>query len=118
MGKRYGKPYPREMRETEIGSRLYQAWKRMRRYPHLAAWDYFPTFYNWSVHNGYSIGAWLRQIDDSKEYGPDNCAWYFSNEPKDVVIDYEWAEKWDKTVNRIRKHYHMKPLRGTTYDDI
>lgn len=110
MAKTYGEPYDREMRETEHGSRLYQAWRRVRKHPHVEAWGSFPSFYSWAVNNGYVLGARLFQIDASLPYGPDNCDWYIREE-----LSQNWADEWNKTVNRIRKHYGMPPLGGDNH---
>ena len=113
MGKRYGEPYDPAMRETEHGSRLYQAWKRMRKHPHIEEWDNFPSFYVWSIGNGYTIGARLYRVDASVPYGPDNCSWYIKDHEDDFEpIPESWADSWNKTVNRIRKHYGLPPLGG------
>jgi hypothetical protein len=68
------------------------------------------------VQSGYNVGDWLRLIDGSLGYTPDNCVWHTpaggARESK------EWADAWNKSVNRIRKHYGMQPLEGTNYDDL
>lgn len=118
MGKRVGKPYDPAMRLTEHGSRIYQAWRKLRRYPYCEEWEDFPAFYEWSMRAGYSIGDWLRLIDSDKPYGPTNCVWYSTtraeNPPPDMLA---WEDDWNRAVNRIRKHYGMPPLRGTNYGD-
>jgi hypothetical protein len=119
MGKRVGKPYDPAMRLTEHGARIYQAWRKIRRYPHSTEWDDFPTFYEWSMLEGYALGDWLRLIDKDKPYGPDNCVWYTTQqEPKPAPDFLAWEEDWNRAVNRIRKHYGMPPLRGTNYADL
>lgn len=116
MGKRYGDPYDPKLRKTEHGSKLYATWKTVRRKLHCKEWDYFPTFYEWAMQSGYESGEWIRRIDKNYPYSPDNCIWY---SPKEEVehIPPEWADEWNKTVNRIRKHYGMPPLEGTKYVD-
>lgn len=113
MGKRYGEAYDPEIRLSEHGSRLYGLWKKARRFPHCEEWDYYPTFYLWAIEAGYVLGARLRLIDDSGIYCPENCKWFV---PELEEFDpAAFAEKWDKTVNKIRKHYGMPPLEGTEY---
>lgn len=113
MGKRYGEPYDPEMRESDHGARLYNAWKKLRKFPHCEEWDCYPAFYTWSLENGYVIGAWLRLHNQSGPYAPDNCVWYIPG-----GYDFEpppppsWADEWNKTVNRIRKHYGLPLLGG------
>ena len=114
---RYGKPYDPKLRKTELGSRLYEIWRRMRQHPHCEEWDYFPTFYEWAMQTSYTMGLWLRIIDDSGIYSPENCEWYVTENKADRV-NAEWINSWNKTVNRIRKHYGMPPLEGTNYNDL
>lgn len=114
MGKRYGEPYDPALRKTDHGSRLYAAWKSMRKHPHCEEWDYFPTFYDWAMQSGYEAGTWLRRIDKDMPYTTDNCIWYSPNEEKEYIPP-EWADEWNKTVNRIRKYYGIPPLEGTEY---
>lgn len=120
MGKRSRESYDANLRKTVHGSKLYNAWKKLRVFPHCAEWESFPQFYNWAMSNGFQQRAWLRRNDDSKPYGPDNCFWRpaYSDENAPVIDREGWAYEWNKTVNRIRKHYGMPPLEGTSYDDI
>jgi hypothetical protein len=112
----YGEPYDPEMRVSELGSRLYQTWRRMRKHPHVGEWDYYPTFYHWSIESGYSLGTRLCQVDESVPFGPDNCLWHIQEQSESS--DKEWVYEWNRAVNRIRKHYGMPPLEGTNYDDL
>ena len=113
-----GRPYDPEIRRTEHGQRLYAVWKKMRKSPHCEEWDDFIGFYTWAMQSDYVLGAWLRLHDEGEMYCPDNVFWYFPGSTEDVIPTLEWADEWNKTVNRIRKHYGMPPLRGTDYDDI
>ena len=106
----YGEPYDPALRQTEHGTKLYNAWRHMRRYPHCEEWNHFPTFYEWAMQNGYKLGAWLSKIDDDKPFEEKNCVWYFLSDEKRVA-------DWNRAVNRIRKHYGMPPLEGTKYGD-
>jgi hypothetical protein len=91
-------------------------WRKVRKYPHCREWGYFPTFYKWAMQNDYTLGAWIRLIDENKPYEPDNCIWHIPGlDEKNVLVS--WADDWNKTVNRIRKHYGMPPLEGTDYGD-
>jgi hypothetical protein len=110
------KPYDPGLRKTEHGSKLYQTWKKINQNPHCEEWEYFPTFYEWAMQMGYEIGAWLKREDVNGPYSPQNCFWYLPRESSDS-IPKESLDKWNKTVNRIRKHYGMPPLRGTKYGD-
>lgn len=116
-----GKQYDPALRKSEHGSRLYETWKRVRRHPHCEEWDNFPTFYTWAIRSGYTVGAWLRLADKSDTYSPDGCEWYIPHEDdehEDVPDPLAWEDEWNRTVNRIRKYYGMRPLRGTSYDDV
>ena len=108
--------YDPALRKTEHGACLYTAWKRVRKQPHFDGWETFPKFYEWAMQNDYETGAWLRRIDINKPYEPVNCVWYLS-EGNDRNIPPDFADKWNKTVNRIRKYYGMPPLEGTKYGD-
>ena len=118
MSKRVGGSYDPVLRETEHGSRLYQTWKKIRKRPHCEEWEYFPNFYFWAMNNGYTLSAWLRLKDVSGQYCPENCIWYFPKEDRQKQAgENSLIENWNRTVNRIRKHYGMPPLEGTEYDD-
>ena len=115
MSKCTGEPYDPALRKTEHGSKIYQAWKRVRKSPHCDGWDFFPTFYEWSMHNEYEEGAWLMRYDKNAPFAPDNCFWY--HPCTDNEISKEFIDKWNETANRIRKYYGMPPLEGTSYGD-
>lgn len=109
--------YDPALRQTEHGSRLYEMWKRMRKHPHCEEWDFFPAFYTWAMENGYEAGKWMRPLDKNKDWSPSNVAWYVPTVGS-ARPDKEWENTWNNTVNRIRKHYGMPPLEGTSYADI
>ena len=109
------KSYDPALRKTEHGPALYNAWKRMRKSAHCEEWDFFPTFYEWSINEGYEDGAWLMRDDKNAPFDPDNCFWY--HPCTESRISQEFVDKWNETVNRIRKHYGMPPLEGTEYVD-
>jgi hypothetical protein len=48
-------------------------------------------------------------------YCPENVFWHTPGLTEDVMPTPDWADEWNKTVNRIRKHYGMPPLEGTEY---
>ena len=117
MGRnKFGEPYDPALRNTECGMNLYNVWRRVRRGLHIDEWDYYPNFYEWAMRNGYTLGATLRIIDTNKPYAPDNCTWYIPGDGNRHV-PVSFADEWNKTVNRIRKHYGMPPLEGTEYVD-
>lgn len=110
----YGEPYDPEIRKTPHGSRIYTAWKRVRRHPYYDKWKSFPVFYEWSMENGYVEDAQLVVIGDECRYFPDSCCWTAPVETEPRELD--WIKKWNKTVNRIRKYYGMPPLEDTNYE--
>lgn len=116
MSKCYGEPYDPKLRKTEQGSKLYQTWKKVLKNPHCDEWGYFPTFYEWAMQNGYEIGAWLKREDANSPFNPQNCFWYLTSEDGGG-IPRESLDRWNDTVNRIRKQLGMPPLEGTTYGD-
>lgn len=115
MSKQIGKPYDPALRLTDEGQKLYNAWRKVRRYPHCEEWGYFPTFYDWSMQNGFTLDTYFRFIDDGRPLNPDNCVWHHIGDKKRKSDS--WEEKWNRSVNRIRKHYGMPPLEGTDYGD-
>lgn len=117
MSKFVGKPYDPALRKTEHGACLYAAWKTVRKKPHYEEWDDFTTFYEWAMQNGFEPGAWLKREDKNRQFDPQNCFWYLPRENNDR-IPQEDLDKWNKTVNRIRKYYGMPPLEGTNYGDL
>ena len=108
--------YDPALRKTEHGKNLYNTWQRIRRSPHCKEWDCYPTFYEWAIQSGYTTGAWLRLVDRNGTYKPDNCWWYIPGDQEEEIPP-ELADRWNKTVNRIRKYYGMPPLEGTEYVD-
>jgi hypothetical protein len=116
MGKRVGKPYDPDIRFSDQGSRLYQTWRKVRGSSHCKEWEDFQTFYDWALESGYEVGDWLRLIDNTGGYTPDNCVWFTPSDGVHPPKDF--ADKWNKTVNRIRKHYGMPPLEGTNYNGL
>lgn len=109
--------YDPNQRQSEHGSRLYQLWRKIKKLPHDEVWVDYRTFYNWAMESGYELDMFLRLIDDNEPWGPNNCVWIVHGSKKNYIPS-EWADGWNKTVNRIRKHYGMPPLEGTSYGDV
>ena len=114
---KFGKQYGSELRSTEHGASLYHTWRTVRRHDHCEEWDYFPTFYDWAMNNGFELGAKMFVLDANKPYSADNCIW-FACHKDETLFDHQRIRKWNKTVNRIRKHYGMPPLEGTSYAEF
>ena len=83
--------------------------------------DSFLEFYEWSMENGFQIGAKFKRKDENKPYNPDNCYW---EQPKDKgvrlnsVEAQERIKRSNKTVNRIRVHYGLPPFENKEIRDI
>lgn len=104
--------YDKELKETPEWKFLYNKWRWLLKQPHSEEFDNFPTFYEWSMVKGYAAGAKLERKDPSKPYSIKNCLW---EQPAPQQKGYSeedkaWIKSWNKTVNRIRRHYGIKPL--------
>lgn len=109
---RHSITYPKDIKETPDGKHIYGVWVRIRRMKRTTKFADYIAFYEWSMANGYQEGALLKLLDEAKPYGPDNCVWRPAT-TKDHICG-EAARKriaeWNRTVNRIRVHYGMKPF--------
>ena len=109
--------YDPEMRNTEHGGRLYAYWKRIKGSDISQEFKKYTDFYAWAMQNGYTLGAKLFKHDQDEPYGPDNCYWIprseWVNNPPAPSRDYVFEQKWDETVNRIRRYYGMEPIRSS-----
>lgn len=109
--------YDPEIRQSKSGARLYQTWKRMRKHLHNEDWDKFEAFYRWSIEEGYVPGDRLKRYDDTLPHGPDNSFWQGQDEGEfSLMRTLEWCEKWDQTVNKLRKQFGLPPLKEDGYD--
>lgn len=108
--------YPREMIETDEGKSLYAVWLRIRSDAVDLFVDY-PRFFRWAMANGFRCGSRLRRHNPDAPYGPDNCSFNY----KDLENQYlnpdlkRRANEWNRTVNRIRRFYKMRPFE--VYDE-
>lgn len=109
------KTYDPALRESEHGKRLYYYWKEAHKKLHIAEWDDFPNFYEWAMSNGFELDSKLCLIDSEQPYSPNNCTWESSEKE---TISKARAAEWDAVVNRIRKHFGLEPLEGTSYADL
>ena len=103
--------YGEKIKETPEFQFLYSKWLWLRRQPHSDDFKTFLIFYEWSMANGYMTGAKFKRRDPSKLFSPDNCLWVYreTNQKAYSEEEKEWINLWNKTVNRIRRHYGMKP---------
>lgn len=116
---RHSYTYPERMIKTDEGKALYAIWRRVR---HNAcdAFQAYPDFFEWAVGSGYVLGARLRRLDETIEYRPDNCSFLPSFEGrKPLTLDERVrANEWNKTVNKIRRVYGMKPFETFTDEEV
>lgn len=105
--------YPKEMRHSQDGEYLYGVYRRICRQDQHPEFENFISFYEWATANGYQYGMRLHRLDGTKAYSPDNCVWlppvrpdrpFYSEEDRKRIAD------WNRTVNRIRRHFKMKPF--------
>ena len=106
--------YDPALRLTDHGKRLYQLWRRIRRSPHAPEFEQFPDFYQWAMDNHYESSDRIVLINCEKPFSPDNCK--FKHCSVTMKCDEQWVAEWNRTVNRLRKHWGLPPLEGTTYD--
>lgn len=102
--------YDTEFMKTEAGAALYNKWNRMRRLgccPERKA-D-FMAFVKWSMVAGFEEGATLKRYHKEKPYQPSNCYWVVDSKLTNPTYKASaFCASWNKTVNRIRKHYGME----------
>lgn len=106
--------YDKDIKETLEWQSLYNRYcSKCKNIPYKQIAPTFQEFYDWSMLNGFVMGARLVRYDDSKPYSRDNCHWL---PPKDRIPDIKGAAreaaiaKWNETVNRIRIHYGLDPF--------
>ena len=103
--------YGREFIATEVGGALYGKWTRVKKRVCCPEWqNSFEEFAEWALNNYFVPGASLIKIAKNDVYCPTNCYWSFGNNSKPAYKASEFCASWNKTVNRIRKHYGMKPF--------
>lgn len=111
--------YNKDLKETQEFKFLYNKWRWLMRQPHVKAFDVFQAFYDWSMENGFVIGAKLERRNDNKPFSPLNCVW---TSPRCKRIshtdeDKAWISLWNETVNRIRRHFGLEPI-GEEMEEI
>lgn len=105
--------YDPKQRETPEFKNLYNRYHSCNSSKYREAFATFQEFYDWSMANGFVIEARLSRIDDNKPYSPGNIRWTLTTKDRTALYGEErkeMIERWNKTVNRIRIHYGLKPL--------
>lgn len=90
-------------------TQMYHKWKRANRMGCCEEWKNFETFCKWALESGFEEGDTLKKINVTLPFAPDNCFWL----KRDIASGFdpfEFSNRWNKTVNRIREHYGMEPL--------
>lgn len=109
--------YTPEMRDSEHGRRLYRYWIDIHNDTDSVTFAEYPGFFEWAMANGYTVGAKLLRHDESKTFTPENCFWVTPSELKAMRAekdpDKQWMRLWDRTVNRLRRHFDMEPIHSS-----
>ena len=102
--------YDKKSKETPEWKSLYGKWRYLLKRPHSAEFNEFLNFYQWSIANGFELGARLDLLCDSEPYSPDNCQWMPPADKQCINREGvpELIDLWNNTVNRIRRHYGME----------
>ena len=98
-----------EFLKSPDGKSLYSRWRNIRR-NRCEEWNDFDKFAEWALENGFSKDLQLKRFDDSEEFKPGNCYFHKGKDRGYFMDSEEFCKRWDKTVNRIRKHYGLEPI--------
>lgn len=110
-----------------LDEQLDLVWSRLSRCKVSPEWENFDTFKTWAVENGFQDGSSLAKRVRNKPWGPSNCRIVapeviedleslFSDSEDDTesvagkftqTQEREFCRLWNKTVNRIRKHFGL-----------
>ena len=105
--------YDKALKETPEWKILYNRYFNIGSQRYKDIFATFLEFYDWSMANGFVLGAKLVRRDPTKPWTLDNCRWGMPPEKKSTLWGDEQREaidKWNKTVNRIRIHYGLTPF--------
>ena len=105
--------YDKDLKETPEWKSLYGRYNSFNNRKYRQLFGSFQAFYDWSMANGFAMGARFDRLDPSKPYTLDNCCWVLNDASMLRMTADERTEaikKWNETVNRIRVHFGMKPF--------
>lgn len=112
--------YDQKIMKTETGQQLYSRWLNLRKKEDCCD-DFkdFMKFYKWAMKSGFRYGLTLRRYDNDEPYGPDNCYWVdigakHADSYKRRADVSTSIERFNDTVNKIRKACGMEPLRTSS----
>lgn len=104
--------------EAERNRRLHSKWRNMDE--RSEDFQKFPDFLDWAIRTGYEVGDYLRRLDESQPYGPENCYWEHRGTKSKMNPAYELrrehrerAYEWNRVVNRIRRYVGLEPFPET-----
>lgn len=111
--------------KDQIWKKLYNRWYRFhfREKPCSPAFQTFEGFYRWAIEAGYDGCQVMKRHDPKGPYSEGNCYWVEVEikETESTVqqkMPEEWVEKWNRTVNRIRKVYGMDLIGMETVEKV
>ena len=113
MAKQAASKCAKEMRMGDVGQRLYACWLRTKNKGISKEFADYSGFYKWAMEACYQEGDKLVRHNPQEPFSPDNCVWVPKKLEYRACRDTEREQLWDKTVNRIRIHYGMKPIYST-----
>lgn len=91
---------------TPIEDELLTKWTDHIRYG--SGFSSSMEFVETCIEKGYALGSKLYRLDSTLPWGPDNIRVAGGEVPPQR--DDEWALKWNKTVNRLRRHWGLEPF--------
>lgn len=82
-------------------------WKKVPTSERTGCWEDFSGFSQWAMAHGWTPSSHLTKHDQDLPHSPENS--FFS---EFSPADRELLDRWDATVNKLRKHYGLPPLGG------
>lgn len=114
-----GVKYDPAIKNSDTGKQLYDKWLRIRKSGNgCDEFNGFMKFYNWAIESGFQHNKKLLRYDSSEPYSPDNCFWA-ETAPARIhsAAVKESIDRYNATVNRIRRACGMEPLDQTENEE-